>query len=262
MPPGSAITLLQGFSLILLIILCLLAVAFWVVARGRNRGATREEQAMTLPGDDYFAPGSANRVHLTRAASIAAPPADVWPWLAQLGRGAGFYSYDFLDNGRKTSARHLVTWIPSPQPGDASAIGYLRHLEEGRRIVWWAPGERFLGTICNMAICMQVTPDANGARLVIRISADTAGLGAKFVLWIFLLIDCIMAPKQVAGIKRRVEQYGARREDPAHPETGARDQYQYYEVQFAGGRTAGAPGREGAARWRRRAIEDGVLVLP
>lgn len=244
----------------LLAILILLAAVLWVIARGRNRGATREEQNMAMPGDDYFAPGSPNRVSLTRAADIAAPTSVVWPWLAQLGRGAGFYSYDFLDNGGKTSARHIVGWIPPPLVGDTSAIGYIRHLEGGRRIVWWAPRERFLGTICNMAICIQLTAkEGDHSRLIIRISADTAGRGARLVLGLFLFIDCIMAPKQVAEIKRRVERYGNRCDDPDNPETGAPDQYQLYEVCFAQGGTAGVPGREGAARWRHMAMENGVL---
>ena len=50
----------------------------------------------SLPGDDIL-----SRVHLvsTRAITIASRPADVWPWVAQLGQGrGGFYSYDALEN--------------------------------------------------------------------------------------------------------------------------------------------------------------------
>lgn len=35
----------------------------------------------------------------TRAVDVAAPPSDVWPWVAQLGQDrGGFYSYDALEN--------------------------------------------------------------------------------------------------------------------------------------------------------------------
>lgn len=35
----------------------------------------------------------------TRAITIHAPAADVWPWIAQLGQGrGGFYSYDGMEN--------------------------------------------------------------------------------------------------------------------------------------------------------------------
>lgn len=58
-------------------------------------GATPEEQAMALPGDQ-FAVGD----HVeTRAITINAPAKMVWPWLAQLGQDrGGFYSYDILEN--------------------------------------------------------------------------------------------------------------------------------------------------------------------
>jgi hypothetical protein len=98
-----------------------------------------------MTGDAYLAGGPAVRAIMTRAISLRKPPEVVWPWLAQIGRGAGWYSYDLLDNGGKTSARHLVSWIPEPQPGDATVIGYLRYLEPGRELVWWAGGNNFWG---------------------------------------------------------------------------------------------------------------------
>jgi hypothetical protein len=38
------------------------------------------------------------------------PRHEVWPWLVQMGAGsrAGWYSYDFLDNGRHPSATRIV----------------------------------------------------------------------------------------------------------------------------------------------------------
>jgi hypothetical protein len=59
-----------------------------------NWGSTPDEQAMVLPGDT--ADPSA---YLTRAITIDAPPAAVWPWLMQIGQDrAGFYSNDYLEN--------------------------------------------------------------------------------------------------------------------------------------------------------------------
>ena len=59
-------------------------------------GATAAEQQMALPGDEYAAPGA---IRVTRAVTIAAPPAKVWPWLLQIGQDrAGFYSYTWLEN--------------------------------------------------------------------------------------------------------------------------------------------------------------------
>jgi hypothetical protein len=57
-------------------------------------GATPAESAGVLPGDDLVRA----RWQTTRAASIAARPEDVWPWLVQMGFGrAGWYSYDRLE---------------------------------------------------------------------------------------------------------------------------------------------------------------------
>lgn len=59
-------------------------------------GAIDDEVAAELPGDDLV-PEPASQI--TRAITIAAPPAAVWPWLVQIGADrAGFYSYDWLEN--------------------------------------------------------------------------------------------------------------------------------------------------------------------
>ena len=59
-------------------------------------GATPDEVAMNLPGDELL-PDAA--VVSTRAIEIGASPAEVWPWLAQMGSGrAGAYSYDWIEN--------------------------------------------------------------------------------------------------------------------------------------------------------------------
>ncbi|HEU5363243.1 MAG TPA: hypothetical protein VFU56_07850 [Gaiellaceae bacterium] len=61
------------------------------------RGATSEEAAGRLPGDELLedADGVA-----TRALTVDAPASAVWPWLVQMGpspRG-GAYTYDWIEN--------------------------------------------------------------------------------------------------------------------------------------------------------------------
>jgi hypothetical protein len=61
-----------------------------------NFGSREDELDAKLPGDELLT--RANLV-ATRTVGIAAPPAAVWPWVAQLGQGrGGFYSYDALEN--------------------------------------------------------------------------------------------------------------------------------------------------------------------
>lgn len=70
----------------------LLAVRPWHL----GWGATAAERRRSLPGDELV---PAPAVQSTRAVTIAAPAADVWSWLVQLGQGrGGFYSYDWLEN--------------------------------------------------------------------------------------------------------------------------------------------------------------------
>jgi hypothetical protein len=58
-------------------------------------GATREESAEALPGDDRT---PHPRVQSTRAITIEAPPEQVWPWIVQMGiERAGFYSHDWVE---------------------------------------------------------------------------------------------------------------------------------------------------------------------
>jgi hypothetical protein len=231
-----------------------LGAALVIAVRWSHWGATPEERAEHMPGDEYLEGGPPARVAMTRAVSIDATPETLWPWLAQLGRGAGFYSLDRLDNGGRMSARHVVSWIPPPRPGDAAAIGYLRKVVPGSQITWWAPGLRFCGAFARLVVDIRTRPHNAGARLVIRMSADAEGSMAILALWIFRFIDSVMARCQLLRLKERVEAHGARASDPEHPETGARDHFQYYETIYASGESAGVPGREDAAAWRRAAV--------
>ena len=76
-------------------------------------GASDEEAAETLPGDDQT---PEPRVQSTRAITIEAPPEQVWPWLVQMGiRRAGFYTHDWLERllfrARYVEGRHSATRI-------------------------------------------------------------------------------------------------------------------------------------------------------
>lgn len=229
----------------------------WALLRwGTRWGSTPEERAMALPGDSYLGDGSVSRVAMTRAVTVEASPQEVWPWLAQLGRGAGFYSIDRLDNANRMSARHLVSWIAEPAVGDATAIGYLRRVEPGASLTWWVPGDRFLGAWTRMVTDVHLRPHGAGSRVVIRISGDASGPTARPVIVLFEAIDSIMAWRQLANLKKRIEAPG-----DGGAETGARDQYQQYEIIYASGDRAGVPGKEKGARWRQAAIDAGIASL-
>jgi len=219
-------------------------------------GATPEECAAPLTGDDWLTEGDfrpARAVRATRAISIAAPPDVVWRWLAQIGRGAGYYAFDRVDNGGRPSAEHLVSWVTPPRVGDATAIGYLREVTTGRELAWWMPVEKLPGCEARMSVVYAIAPEGSGTRLRMRVLADGRGWALPLVLNGFLLVDTLMARRQLRGIRRRAERHGARPADPQRPETGARDQFQLYEFVTADGQRGGVPGKEKAAHWHELA---------
>ena len=78
-------------------------------------GATTEEERRRLPGDDLV-PGPIWEA--TRAVTIDAPPAQVWPWVAQMGYGrGGWYGWNPLER-EDTGLSHLLPDLPPPTVGD------------------------------------------------------------------------------------------------------------------------------------------------
>ncbi|HET7477657.1 MAG TPA: SRPBCC family protein [Dermatophilaceae bacterium] len=75
--------------------------------------ASAAEQGSSLPGDDLV---PAPDVVMDRAFSLAAPPAEVWPWLVQLGkRRGGWYLPAWLERFFPRSRRGLRRIDPSLQ---------------------------------------------------------------------------------------------------------------------------------------------------
>jgi hypothetical protein len=76
-------------------------------------GATDDELALALPGDELI-PNP--RLKATHAVTIRAAPAQVWPWLVQLGQGrGGFYSYDWLENAMGLDIHNADRILPEYQ---------------------------------------------------------------------------------------------------------------------------------------------------
>ena len=64
------------------------------------------------------------QLNATRAVTVAAPPADLWPWLVQWGwNRAGFYSYDLLDNLGRPSSRRVLPQFQRLAVGDWVPMG-------------------------------------------------------------------------------------------------------------------------------------------
>ena len=139
----------------------------------RTWGSTREEVLMSLPGDPAERDPS---LEIQHAVTIEAPPADVWPWLIQLGQDrAGFYSYDWLERAFGANVHNVFEIRPewqSRRVGDmvlATQRGYLGGVF-GDELGWRVKQlevERAL-VLENWGAFVLLTEDRDRTRFIIR----------------------------------------------------------------------------------------------
>jgi hypothetical protein len=172
-------------------------------------GATATEVAAPLPGDD-LQPHAHYRT--TRAITIEAPPAAVWPWLVQVGGGrAGFYSNDLLDNLARPSATAVLAnlqqlevgqWVPmSPSASPTDKTAFKVHaFDVDRWLLWAKPDSTWAWQLTQT--------DDNGTRLVTRIHAVydwRHPLSAALGVVLMEFGDFAMLRRMLRGIKARAE---------------------------------------------------------
>ena len=172
-------------------------------------GATSEEAARSMPGDDLV---SSPSFCATRGVTIHGRPEDVWPWLAQMGYGrAGFYGYDLIENvGSRTGIRSAVSILPDlqhPKTGDVLPISAIASLvfdsmRGGSYLIW-----RGDPTPSNGSFLWALYPvDESHTRLISRIRLRYHWTDRRLLLDLFTeFADHVAVPKILLGIKGRVE---------------------------------------------------------
>jgi hypothetical protein len=172
-------------------------------------GATAEEVARSIPGDDLVPSPS---FCATRAITIHGRPEDVWPWLVQIGYGrAGFYGYDLIENlGSSTGVRSAGSILPElqhPKTGDVLPISAVASLVFGsiqpdRYLVW-----RGAATPIDSSFVWALYPiDASHTRLISRIRLRYHWRDRGLALDLFTeFADHVAVPKILEGLKGRVE---------------------------------------------------------
>lgn len=174
-------------------------------------GAAPGERLRALPGDELI---PAPRLSTTRAISIAAPPAAIWPWLAQIGwQRAGWYSYDalerlagvadFADGPR--SARRIVPELQALAVGDPIRLGpepmpafVVAQIEPERALVLSGAGASWTFVL--------EPHGADATRLIVRFRLTYPLTCANRLLWgVSEAAHMIMERKMLRGIRQRVQ---------------------------------------------------------
>ncbi|MEV6562082.1 SRPBCC family protein [Nocardia sp. NPDC051756] len=187
-----------------------LALGYQVLLRRKclTWGARTDEVARTMPGDELLADPD---IVATRAITIAASPAAIWPWLVQLGPGrGGAYTYDWIENLlglNMHSADEILPQFQTLSVGDTFALG-----ENGPRmraaIIEPEQALVFASTDGHWVWAFGLYPSDEGTRLVSRnriALPESASPARMFTRLIMEPGSWIMERKMLLGIKLRAE---------------------------------------------------------
>ena len=170
---------------------------------------TEEEIGRKLVIDDLVK----GTMVLNRAITIDRPIEKVWPWFTQFGRGAAFYSWDFLDNTRYRHADYLIH-TPDMAVGDwCKVLGKIVHLEPGREFVW-LDLIQFMGNEFQLGMDFRLDPVGEEAtRVQFRMAADLPRtFMGRFATRVGMLMDHVMSSEMLRRVKLLVETYEERLE--------------------------------------------------
>jgi len=179
----------------------------------RRWGASDHEVQAPMPGDELVPKAS---MQATRAITIDAPPALVWPWIVQMGyRRAGFYTYDLLDNAGVDSADRILEQYQPPKLGDWMPIAKRINKATAFKVKAFSTNEWLLWEKPDSTWAWKLAPLEGGrtrlsSRLKQRYPWETP---ASAILTLILLEfgDFAMMRRVLKGIKARAERLHAQR---------------------------------------------------
>ena len=191
-------------------------VAMRLLGSVRSIRATGREQVSALAGDSVV---PFPRQSLTYAITVACPPQEVWPWLAQMGSSrAGWYSYDRIDNaGRHSADRIQARWQDvtlgtafPPLPG-VEGMRVVAFEREASLVLAWGPNRNAPPTVSWTFV---LVPRRGGqTRLIVRARATYSSPGQAIPFWAtwpFVHFGhFLMQRKQLLGIAARSERFAS-----------------------------------------------------
>ena len=197
---------------VLLVVLAALAGAVgyarFIRPRVLNWNATPEEAVRRMPGDEVLRDAT---LQTTRAITVSAPPAAIWPWLLQMGprpRG-GIYTYDWIERRLGIDIENTDRIMPEFQhlaPGDmlgedenGEGIRVIEVQDERAIVLQWIPARS------TWTFGLYPQPDGT-TRLISR---NRLRPGSKLV-WAGMLAfmepgSLVMERKMLMGIRDRAE---------------------------------------------------------
>lgn len=190
--------------------------AAWAVRRASLRwGAGDGELVMPLPGDNCLPTPD---LQATRAITINAPSAHVWPWVAQIGQNrGGFHTYDWLENLAGCDIHTSDAIVPELR---IRAVGDEVKLAPSvaLRVVAFEEGRHFVlrGAVAadgtnapapyDFTWAFVLTDDATGTtRLVVRERYAYLAGWACFLAEPVEMVSFLMSQRMLRGIRERAE---------------------------------------------------------
>jgi hypothetical protein len=180
-------------------------------------GANDEELRRSMPGDDEI---QQPLYTTTRAVTINAQPAEIWPWLVQMGyQRGGLYSYDWLDRLfgilDRPSADRIIPEFQHLQVGDVIPLGAgpswpVKAIEPKQSLLIRLSDPQYPESGVTWVWALYPL-DEKQTRLVSRVRGRLPlTLGGSFILFLLEPTGFIMERKMLLGIKQRAEQSSGR----------------------------------------------------
>jgi hypothetical protein len=232
-----AVGFLKWVGIVLGVLVAVIVVGFVLVPPATRWytdawGATRDEVAARLPGDDAF---PATREVSTKAITIAAPPEIVYALIQQMGQHrAGWYGWDWFYDLTASSdfvdGHHSTRIVPELQ---GVRVGDRIHINDmvAYEVLQADPGEAFVlaaGSLTTEQLFAPTLPETwtentmawvlrpggdGGTRLLLRMRADGTETGLARWMWNGPLNfgGAMFSRKTMTGIKRTAEALAAAR---------------------------------------------------
>jgi len=173
-------------------------------------GARLDEVETEMPGDDLLPEAP---LVTTRAVTVGAPPAEIWPWLVQMGPGrGGAYTYDWIENLfglNMHSADRILPEFQDLKVGDTMPMGAkgpvvrIEILEPDAAMVMRSEDGMWVWAF---GLCPDDTEDVTRLVSRNRIAAPSSGPAARiFFRYVMEPGSLVMERKMLLGIKKRVE---------------------------------------------------------